>query len=190
MTSIKTSGIRTLDMMYIALFTVLLTICSWISIPTMIPFTMQTFGVFLTIGVLGGKRAFLALLTYMLLGIIGIPVFAGFSGGIHCILGCTGGYFVGFLFSALAAWTMERLFGESDFIFAVSMILGILICYAFGTFWFMFVYAKSGEPIGLWATLGWCVFPYLVPDMLKMWLAFLLRKRIAALMPVSEGGRS
>ena len=71
---------KTLDMVYIALFAVLIAVCSWISIPTTVPFTLQTFGVFVTVGVLGGKRGSLAVLIYLLLGAIGVPVFAGFTG--------------------------------------------------------------------------------------------------------------
>ena len=66
-------------MVYIAIFAVLMAICSWISIPMSVPFTLQTFGVFLAVGVLGGKRGTLAIVVYVLLGAIGIPVFAGFT---------------------------------------------------------------------------------------------------------------
>ncbi|MEI3229118.1 MAG: biotin transporter BioY [Lachnospiraceae bacterium] len=90
---------KTRDMVYIAIFAVLIAICSWISIPTTVPFTLQTFAVFLAVGVLGGKRGTLSILIYLLLGAIGVPVFAGFTGGIGIVLGTTGGYIIGFLFS-------------------------------------------------------------------------------------------
>ena len=96
-----TNKFKTIDMVYIAVFAVLIAICSWISIPTTVPFTLQTFAVFLAVGVLGGKRGSLSVLIYILLGAVGIPVFAGFSGGFGVLLGQTGGYIVGFLFSAL-----------------------------------------------------------------------------------------
>ena len=82
---------KTYDMVYIAVFAVLMAICSWISIPATVPFTLQTFAVFLTVGVLGGKRGSMAVLIYILLGAIGIPVFAGFYGGVVPLLGNTGG---------------------------------------------------------------------------------------------------
>ena len=75
---------KTVDMAYIAMFAVMIAVCSWISIPATVPFTMQTFGVFLAVGVLGGKRGTLSVLIYLLLGMVGLPVFAGFSGGIGC----------------------------------------------------------------------------------------------------------
>lgn len=76
-------------MVYIAVFAVLIAICSWISIPTTVPFTLQTFAIFLAVGVLGGKRGSLSVLIYILLGAVGIPVFAGFSGGFGTLLGST-----------------------------------------------------------------------------------------------------
>ena len=170
---------RTVDMAYIALFAVMIAVCSWISIPATVPFTLQTFGVFLAVGVLGGKRGTLAVLVYLLLGMVGVPVFAGFSGGMGCLLGSTGGYIVGFLFSALVMWAMERLLGKKPWVLALSMVLGLIVCYAFGTVWFMQVYAKTTGAIGLWTALGWCVFPYILPDLVKIVLAMVLCKRLA-----------
>ena len=171
---------RTVDMAYIALFAVMIAVCSWISIPATVPFTLQTFGVFLAVGVLGGKRGTLAVLVYLLLGMVGLPVFAGFSGGMGCLLGSTGGYIVGFLFSALVMWAMERLLGKKPWVLALSMVLGLIVCYAFGTVWFMQVYAKTTGAIGLWTALGWCVFPYILPDLVKIVLAMVLCKRLPA----------
>ena len=170
---------RTVDMAYIALFAVMIAVCSWISIPATVPFTLQTFGVFLAVGVLGGKRGTLAVLVYLLLGMVGLPVFAGFSGGMGCLLGSTGGYIMGFLFSALVMWAMERLLGKKPWVLALSMVLGLIVCYAFGTVWFMQVYAKTTGAIGLWTALGWCVFPYILPDLVKIVLAMVLCKRLA-----------
>ena len=80
------------DIAYIAVFTALMAVCSWISIPTAIPFTLQTMGVFLAVGLLGGKRGTLAVTAYVLLGAVGAPVFANFSGGLGVLMGQTGGY--------------------------------------------------------------------------------------------------
>lgn len=175
-----TTTMKTKDMAYIALFAVMIAICSWLSIPATVPFTLQTFGVFLAVGVLGGKRGTLSVLVYLLLGAIGIPVFAGFQGGIGCILGSTGGYIIGFLFSALVMWAMEKLLGKKKWVLALSMLFGLIVCYAFGTVWFMQVYARSTGEIGLLTALGWCVFPYIIPDVVKIILALALCKRLAA----------
>lgn len=178
-TTANSNKFKTLDMVYIAMFAVIMAICSWISIPATVPFTLQTFGVFLAVGVLGGKRGSLSVLIYLLLGAIGVPVFAGFSGGLTAILGSTGGYIVGFLFSAIVMWVMEALLGKKTWVLALSMVVGLLVCYAFGTAWFMVVYAKNSGAIGLMTALGWCVFPYIIPDVIKIVLALAICRRLA-----------
>ena len=170
---------RTVDMAYIAMFAVVMAVCAWISIPAAVPFTLQTFGVFLAVGLLGGKRGTLAVLIYLLLGAVGMPVFAGFNGGLGYMLGSTGGYIVGFLLSALVMWALEAAPGRKTWVLAVSMVLGLAVCYAFGTAWFMVVYARNTGAIGLMTALGWCVIPYIVPDLVKIALALLLQKLLS-----------
>lgn len=180
-TTETTRRMKTLDMAYIAVFAGVMAICSWISIPATVPFTLQTFGVFLAVGVLGGKRGTLSVLIYILLGAIGLPVFAGFSGGVGSLIGTTGGYIIGFLFSALVMWGMEAALGKKLWVRALSMVLGLAVCYAFGTAWFMVVYARSTGAVGLGTVLGWCVIPFIIPDIVKIALALLLCKRLAGL---------
>ena len=165
-----------------ALFAVIIAICSWLSIPATVPFTLQTFDIFLTVAVLGGKLGSLAVFLYLLMGVVGLPVFAGFKGGIAALMGPTGGYIVGFLLSALVMWGMERLLGKKQWVLALSMVLGLMVCYTFGTVWFILVYARSTGPIGLMTALGWCVFPYIIPDIIKIVLAMLLSKKLAAVL--------
>lgn len=178
MSSIAVQRSKTYDMVYIAIFAVLMAVCSWISIPTTVPFTLQTFGVFMAVGVLGGKRGTLSVLIYIILGAIGVPVFAGFLGGMGVITGSTGGYIVGFLFSALAMWGIEKLFGKKPVVQILSMLIGLIVCYAFGTAWFMVVYARNTGAVGLGTVLGWCVIPFIIPDLVKIALAFLLSRRL------------
>ena len=165
-------------MAYIAVFSVIMAICSWISIPAQVPFTLQTFAVFLAFGVLGGKRGTMAVLVYILLGAVGIPVFAGFTGGIGVLMGNTGGYILGFLGSALVMWALEKLPGKRSVIQIFSMIAGLLVCYTFGTLWFMTVYAGTTGKVGLVTVLGWCVIPFIIPDLIKIGLAYMLAGRI------------
>ena len=172
------------DMAYVAIFAVTIAICSWISIPTTVPFTLQTFAVFLAVGVLGGRRGTFAVLVYILLGAVGLPVFAGFSGGLGALLGTTGGYIIGFFFSALLYWAMTKVLGEKTPVMVVAMVLGLIVCYAFGTAWFMQVYARTTGAIGLLTALGWCVFPYILPDMVKIVLALVICRRLAAAIKV------
>lgn len=169
---------KTLDMVYIAMFAVLITVCSWIAVPTSVPFTMQTFAVFAAVGVLGGRRGTLAVAVYLLMGAIGLPVLAEFTGGLGIMLGSTGGYLLGFLLAALAMWAMEAALGRGKWVLLSSMILGMFIYYAFGTAWFMVVYARQSGPVGLWTALAWCVFPYILPDLLKIALAMSISQRL------------
>ncbi|MDE6387541.1 MAG: biotin transporter BioY [Lachnospiraceae bacterium] len=169
---------KTYDMAYIGIFTVLIAICSWISIPMEVPFTLQTFAVFLAVAVLGGRRGTLSVVVYVLLGAIGVPVFAGFTGGLGIIMNNTGGYIIGFIFSALAMWLIESLFGKKIWVQGISMVVGLLICYAFGTVWFMLVYMRNTGAVGLMTVLGWCVIPFIIPDVVKIVLALALSKTL------------
>jgi len=164
------------DIAYIGIFAALMAICSWISVPlpSGIPVTLQTFSVFLAAGVLGGRRGTLAVTAYLLLGLVGAPVLAEFHGGIGAYLAPSGGYLTGFLFAALTMWGMERLLGRNMWGLLLSMVLGLLVCYTFGTVWFLVAYARSEGAVGLLTVLGWCVFPYLIPDCVKLGLAWLL----------------
>ena len=179
MTSSTSTKMKTLDMAYIGLFAVIIAICSWISIPTVVPFTLQTFAVFLAVAVLGGKRGALSVIVYVLLGAVGLPVFSGFKGGIGVLLNTTGGYIIGFIFSALLMWAFEKAFGKKAWALILSMILALALCYAFGTIWFMIVHANNVGAVGLSAVLGWCVIPFVIPDLIKIALAFILSIRIS-----------
>ena len=180
MTPSQTSQkITTLDMAYIGLFAVVIAICSWISIPTVVPFTLQTFAIFLAVTVLGGKRGTLSVIVYVLLGAVGLPVFSGFKGGIGALLNTTGGYIIGFIFSAFVIWAFEKALGKKSWALILSMVIALDVCYAFGTAWFMVVYAKNVGAVGLSAVLGWCVIPFIIPDLAKIALAFILGGRIS-----------
>ena len=174
-------SLNTRDAAMIALCAAVMAVCSWISIPAAVPFTMQTFGVFLAVGLLGGRSGTLAVVVYLLLGAAGLPVFSGFTGGIGHLFGATGGYIIGFVFSALVMWLIERLFGRSLKTLVLSMIAGLFVCYAFGTAWFMVVYARDSGSVGLITALSWCVFPYIIPDALKILLAAIMTRRIRPL---------
>lgn len=176
--AIESNKNKTRDMVFIALFAVLMVICSWISIPTAIPFTMQTFAVYLTLNVLGGKKGTVAVCIYLLLGLIGLPVYANFTSGIGMLMGMTGGYMIGWVFSGLVMWALEKPLGRKLWAQAVSMAAGLLVCYVTGTAWFMVVYAQNTGSIGLGAALLWCVVPFVIPDMVKLGLALWLSQRL------------
>ena len=172
---------KTLDLIYIAIGAALITVCSWISIPMTVPFTLQTFAVFAMLLILGGYRGTVATVVYVLMGAIGLPVFAGFSGGLAIILGNTGGYILGFIFIGLIYATSIRLFGEKIYVELSALLTGLVVCYAFGTAWFMHVYMRNTGTVGLMTVLSWCVFPFVIPDLLKMALAFAVSRRVRSI---------
>ena len=156
-------------MVQCSMFAALITVCAWISIPVLdIAFTLQTLGIFLALGLLGGKRGCAAVILYLLLGAAGMPVFSGFRGGIGCLAGVTGGFLWGFAAAGLTYRLLERL-GKLP-----AMITGQLVCYACGCLWF---YLYTGG--GLWLILARCVLPFLLPDAAKISLACILSRRLA-----------
>ena len=156
-------------------FAAFLALCAWISVPMgSIAFTMQTFGFLFTLGTLGGKWGGISILVYLLIGAMGLPVFSGFQGGFGVLLGATGGYLIGFLFSALIFWLITSIFhGKKGLLPAMAAALGG--CYLFGTLWYRCFYAP-GLPLG--SILSVCVLPYLSPDILKLSLAFFLTRKL------------
>lgn len=175
--------LKTVDIVYIGMFVALITICAYISIPTAVPFTMQTFGIFAAVAILGQKDGTLAMLVYILLGAVGVPVFTGFKGGIAVLFGPTGGYLLGYLLATILSGFLIKHFGRKFPIMFFAMVLGLLVCYAFGTAWFIYLYTKNGSDIGIFAALSSCVFPFVIPDLLKISLAIVLGKQLRPLLP-------
>lgn len=167
----KRSG--ALSLAYTALGAVLVCLGGWISIPSPIPFTLQTLAIFLVLGLLGGARGFTAVLLYVAMGAIGLPVFSGFRGGAGVLLGATGGYIAGFLAAALVYWLITA--ARSSRLFRIlAMAAGMLVCYAVGTLWYAFGYASGDLTAGISAALIQCVLPFVIPDAVKIICAFLL----------------
>ncbi|MFI3253243.1 MAG: biotin transporter BioY [Eubacteriales bacterium] len=167
---------KTKELTYGALCTAMMAACSWITIPTATaPFTMQTFAVFFTLFFLGGKDGTRSVLAYLLLGAMGAPVFAGFTGGLGILLGSTGGYLIGFLGIAMLYWMAKP---KGEIMSVAVMILGLCLCYLFGTVQFVLLYSANNQGIGLLTGFSWCVLPYIIPDLLKMALAQQLAVRL------------
>ncbi|MCI8409704.1 MAG: biotin transporter BioY [Lachnospiraceae bacterium] len=177
------SGFKTLDIVYIGMFVALITICAYISIPTTVPFTMQTFGIFAAVSFLGQKRGTLAMLIYLLLGAIGAPVFTGFKGGFAVLFGPTGGYLLGYLLATILSGFLIKHLGRKFIVMFCAMVLGLLVCYTFGTVWFIYLYTKNGSNIGILGALSSCVFPFVIPDLIKISLAIILGKQLKPLLP-------
>ena len=162
-----------------AMGAVIIALCSWISIPAAVPFTLQTFGIFLVLAALGSRQGSVAVAVYILLGLIGLPVFAGFSGGPGALLGPTGGYIVGFAFIGPACMLADQLPVPALVRSVLGNLAGLMICYGFGTFWFIRVSAASGSVYSLPAVLAMCVVPFILPDCIKLALALTVGRRLA-----------
>ncbi len=166
---------RIRSIIQVALMTAFIAVCALISIPTAPPFTLQSFAVFLAIFNLGARKGFLSILVYILIGVMGIPVFSGFGAGPGALFGPSGGYLVSFLlippiFSLIARTSTVRT--------ALSCILSMLICYLCGTLWFMHIYSISFSIAGVFAAICSCILPFIIPDTLKILLALSIHKRI------------
>jgi biotin transport system substrate-specific component len=177
--TVSKSKFKTTDIVYIAMLVAVMAVCARISLLIgTVPVTMQTFAVFIAVYLLGGKRGTISVLVYILLGAVGLPIFAmsadGTAGGLGKLTGATGGYIIGFLFSALVMWACEKILGKKLWAYAVSMVLGLIVCYAFGTAWFMVVYARNNNAMQLMSVLSLCVFPFIIPDLVKIALALFI----------------
>ncbi|MEG2037500.1 MAG: biotin transporter BioY [Ruthenibacterium sp.] len=172
---------KTRSLVLAALLAAVTAVLAQISLPIgPVPFTLAVLGAFLTGLLLPPSYAMASIGVYIVLGAIGMPVFAGFSGGPAALVGPTGGYLVGyFLLALLPSVAVQK--GASTIGNIVAALLGLLGCYILGTAWFIFL---TGN--GLIASLGWCVMPFVLPDIAKAVVAVLLakalRKRIRAVL--------
>lgn len=165
----------------ISLFTALTAVCSFVTIPSAIPFTLQTFGIFMTLLMLDGKYGTISVCLYIIAGVIGVPVFAGFSGGIGHLMGATGGYITGFVFTCLAYWLITSLFGNKLIIKAIGLTVGLFLCYIFGTLWYTAVFVGTLTLKSFTDAFIICVLPFIIPDFIKIAVALIIRHKISNL---------
>ena len=163
------------DICYAGLFAAVIAVMAQLSIPMPlgVPMTMQTFAITLAAVVLGSKLSAIATLVYLALGAVGVPVLANFQGGPSAIFGKTGGYILGYILCALIVGALSRKFAFNFKTLCLSMVLGVAVCYAFGTIWFM---AVTG--LNLATSMSYCVIPFLPGDAVKILLAAFLALRL------------
>ncbi|MGX7418157.1 biotin transporter BioY [Carnobacterium gallinarum] len=159
-------------------FAIMLAIIAQITIPFgPIPLTGQTFAVGMIATILGGWNAMISVCIYLLLGLIGIPVFAGFSSGLGALLGPTGGFLIGFIFNAfITGWLLEKTsFTLSWAVFA--NLIGALVTLLFGSIWL-----KYGAGMEWTAAFNGGFIPFILPGIIKGILAAIcgiaVRKRL------------
>lgn len=166
------------ELTFTSLMTVIIVISAQLLIPAAVPFTMQTFGVFLSLFILGGKKGTIAILVYIMLGAVGVPVFSGFGGGLGVLLGSTGGYIFGLLGTGLVYWVITSIFGEKMVIKIIAAAVGLIVCYTLGTAWFMLAYMKKENIISFGNALKFAVLPFIIPDVIKLTAAIFLSSRL------------
>ena len=106
-------------------------------------------------------------------------MFSHFTGGIGALVGTTGGYLLCFLLIALVMWAAEALLGKGPLVYLCSAVVGLAVCYLFGSVWYLYLYSAGGASADMLTVLGWCVFPFIVPDLIKLALAFVLSRRLS-----------
>lgn len=164
----RTHRISTRDLVMTGMFTAVICIMAQISVPTQpIPFTLALFAIFLTGALLSPRYAFLSVLTYLLLGAFGVPVFARFGSGFQVLTGMTGGYLMAYpLMAFVTALFYKHIKKYKTFALALGMTVSLFLCYFIGTVWFTIV---SGN--NFYTSLTLCVFPFVLFDILKIVLA-------------------
>ena len=156
------------DLTMIALCTAVIAVMAQISIPMPmgVPMTMQTFAITLVAVILGTKKGTIAALAYLLLGAVGAPVFAGFTGGFQYFVDPTGGFLLSFPLMAFAIGHGAEHFHSSRWSFVLWLVLGTVINYVIGVLFFCLI-TKSGVMVGITA----CVLPFIPTAIIKAVLA-------------------
>lgn len=170
--------VNTRSMVLTAVMAAVMCILGPLSVPIgPVPISLAIFGVYLAVYVLGMKRGTVAVLIYLLIGLIGVPVFAGFTAGPQKLLGPTGGYLIGYILLALIAGLFIDRFDHSVPMQVIGMLIGLVVCYALGTGWLM-VSAHMGFAAAMMAG----VVPFIPFDVAKLVIAILvgrpLRRRL------------
>ena len=158
------------------MFAALTAVLSQIAIPlpfTPVPINLATLSVLASGAILGAKTGAMSQIVYMILGIVGIPVFAQMTTGIGIILGPTGGYIIGYVAAAFVTGFITDRYSTTFIAYPTAMVLGTVACYTFGTVWFMAVTGNSFVQ-----SLAMCVIPFIPGDVLKIIATSLLANRL------------
>lgn len=174
--AVDNQKIKTKQMVLIALMTAVTCVLGPLSIPlpfSPVPISLTNFAIFLAIFVLGMKNGTISFIIYLLLGAVGVPVFSSFRGGLQVLAGPTGGYLIGFIFLALIMGFALDHFDRKLVPTIIGMIIGMVVCYAFGTVWLAKLLSlsfKEGLMMG--------VIPYLPGDAAKIIIAAIVGPKL------------
>lgn len=164
------SKIKPQQLVFIALCSALTVVCSYIYLPVgSINLTLQVFAVSFAGFFLGAKKGAISILVYVLLGLIGIPVFSGFKGGLGVLFNATGGFILGFVPMAFLSGIKKH-----PIIFSF---LGLIICHILGVAVFSLVTGR-----GVLESIVVASLPYILKDEILVLLAYktsgIVKKRI------------
>ncbi len=155
------------NMVFTALIAAVLCAVSPFTIPVgPIPLSLTTLVIYLAALTLNWKYGTLAVVIYLLIGIVGLPVFSGFHGGAQWLVGPTGGFLIGYIPCALIVGLIINIHENKKWLYPVSMVLGTAVLYTCGTVWIMMSLKYT-----LAAALMACVVPFLIGDAVKIVLA-------------------
>ena len=158
----------------IAMCVAVTVISSWITVPFLVNFSLQTMSIFIIAFVFGLKKSMISLFIYILLGVIGLPVFSGFGSGVGVLLGPTGGFIMGFVFIPPIIAVLKRQ-RQGYWWRVFTMLISIVPCYVLGTVWYGAFFAGERGVLGI---LLVCVIPFLLPEFVKILLSAVIVKRL------------
>ena len=164
----KNTKLSLQDLMMIAMCTAIIAVMAQFSIPMPagVPMTMQTFAITLVAVILGAKRGGISVLIYILLGAVGVPVFANFTGGLHLLADPTGGFLWSFpLMAYLIGFGAER-YSHSKLSFVLFLTLGTVVNYTAGVLFFCLI-----TKLSISAGIAACVLPFIPTAVIKAVLA-------------------
>jgi biotin transport system substrate-specific component len=171
------------NMVFTAVFAAVLCVVSPLTIPIgPIPLSLATFAIYLAASTLDWKYGTLSVVVYVALGLVGLPVFSRFEGGIHKLVGPSGGFIVGYILMALAAGLILSRYPRKRWLYPVAMALGTVVLYGIGLAWFMY---STGSALG--ASLMACVVPFLPGDAIKITLVTLIAPRLRTFVDKQQG---
>ena len=171
--------LSTRDLIITALFTSLTAVGGFISIPIgTVPITLQTLFVILSGLILGARLGTLSQITYVILGLIGVPIFAGGTGGLTSVVSPTFGFLLSFIVAAYVIGKLtEKNKSVSNIIY--SVILGSFVIYVIGVPYFYFIFTKYlGKSINFYSALKYACIPFIPGDIIKAIISIILAKQL------------
>ncbi len=170
----NTKKLSTRQLTLIWVMTAVICVLGPLSLPIgIVPISLTNLAIYFAVYVLGGKRGTLSYIVYLFIGLVGIPVFSGFSGGFPKLFGPTGGYLIGFIFMAFISGIFIDKFSNKIYMGFLGMVLGTIVTYIFGTAWLAYE-----AHMAFIKALAVGVLPFIPGDIVKIIIASLIGPKI------------